>query len=132
VHSPVDAEPDPSLSGEPVDVYRNLNRPGRVWSVRSRRSGLVVARVTAAVVRDVTLVCQPGGRARARRTGVRNVHAFIRGTLCSSAVAGVDWRELSYDPFGDDPFQCDARAVDAARWARVGPDGAFVAVASGR
>lgn len=61
----------------PVEVYRNLNKGG--YSIR--QGGLVVAHSENVTILDGKFVVQWGGLARARRTGVRNVHAWVRGQL---------------------------------------------------
>ena len=61
-----------------VDVYFNLHR--KVWSIRSRKTGLVTdhARVVAFPM-GAEMVVRPAGRAKVLQTGQKNVHAFVRG-----------------------------------------------------
>jgi hypothetical protein len=62
----------------PVDVYFNLHR--LIWSVRDRKTGLVLAhkRVVAFSL-GAEMVVQQAGRTRVLQTGVKQVHAFVRG-----------------------------------------------------
>lgn len=64
---------------------------------------------------DVRFAVQPAGLALFRETGQKNVHAFVRGTLCfeSTEMAGTprDWellglgyREAGYNPRANDTF----------------------------
>lgn len=86
--------------GDRVQVYRNLTRA--CWSVR--RSGRVIAQVRALHLKDCRMVVQPGGQARARVTGQRNVHAYVSGVVDLSPAPGVPVR-LRYDPFVMGTFQ---------------------------
>jgi hypothetical protein len=70
------------LIGTDVDVYWNLHKGA--WSVRDRKTRLVVARVDAITLTDVQFIVSAAGNARVRAEGRKNVHAFARGT-----VAGV-------------------------------------------
>lgn len=85
-----------------TDVYRNLSRS--CWSVRE--GGRVIAHVAAITLTGVTLVVRPGGRARVLRTGVREVHAFARGTV-SEAARPASAIRIHYRPFASDAFQDD-------------------------
>ena len=60
-----------------VDVYWNLHR--KCFSIRHK--GVVVAHATEVLIRDGEYVVQPSGRTRARETGHKVVHAFVRGQL---------------------------------------------------
>jgi hypothetical protein len=63
-----------------VDIYRNLHKPG-YFSIKDRSTGRVFMHRTCFFIRDVKFVVQPGGLRRARLTGQRNVHAFVRGNI---------------------------------------------------
>lgn len=67
---------------QPVEVYRNLHHGG--YSVRQH--GRVVAHADALMLKDAVFVMQPAGARRALRTGVRNVHAWIRGRVTPSCM----------------------------------------------
>lgn len=60
---------------ERVEVYFNLHK--RLFSVRE--GGLVTAHLPLVVLRDCTFAVQPAGLRKVRATGVKNVHAFVRG-----------------------------------------------------
>lgn len=84
------------------DVHRNLTT-GR-WSVRQQ--GLVVAYRDQLIMENARFVVQPAGSERAKREGVRNVHAFVRGKLLPNRVVTVppSAREVTYRPFIDSLF----------------------------
>ena len=86
-----------------TDVYRNLSKA--CWSVRE--GGRVIAHVPAITLSDVTLVVRPGGRARVLRTGVREVHAYARGTVIQAPRPPGAIR-IHYRPFLADSFHDDA------------------------
>jgi len=60
-----------------VDVYFNLHK--KVFSVRHK--GRVIEHASNVMLRNVTYVVQPAGRAKVLREGKKNVHAFARGQL---------------------------------------------------
>ena len=80
----------------PVEVYWNRTR--KLWSVRDGRSRRVIAHATELCLIACTMHVSSSGRDRVLRSGVRNVHAWIRGTLvrCTQAPR---LRRVSYNPF---------------------------------
>jgi len=60
-----------------VEIYFNLHK--KVFSMRHK--GKVIAHVCNAMLKHVTYVVQPAGRAKVLREGKKNVHAFARGEL---------------------------------------------------
>lgn len=106
---------------QPVEVYRNLRRKGRSYSMR--QNGKVVAHLhpktpVSMLLYDVEFVVSPSGKARAQETGQRNVHAFIRGTIKKPRreparmwlMAQVG--KLNYDPFSEDSFTVTGGPLD--------------------
>ena len=70
-----------------VQVYRNL-RNGR-WSVVALEGpdkGRVIAHKSDFIIEECSYAVQPAGNAKARKSGRRNVHAFIRGRVPSKTV----------------------------------------------
>lgn len=63
----------------PVEAYRNLTRSGVWYSLR--QGGLVVAHAQTVLLMDVEFVVNDLGRQRVLKTGRRNVHAYVRGTI---------------------------------------------------
>lgn len=87
-----------------ADVYFNLHR--KTFSVRV--GGHVVDHADYIVLRDCTFVVQPAGRRRVQTSGVKNVHAFVRGiidteTVCERVYKATAWR-ARYSPFEFDSF----------------------------
>ena len=86
-----------------IDVYWNLHR--KTFSLRDRRTGLVVGHTDNALLTNVRFIVQPAGLARTRREGRKNVHAFLRGDgncyydlEMSPYNAGV---EVTYNPHAE-------------------------------
>ncbi len=76
-----------------VDVYFNLHR--KVWSIRSRASGLVTAhRRVVAFPTGAAMVVRPSGRAKVLKTGLKNVHAFVRGEYPELSDRVAEWLEF--------------------------------------
>ena len=67
-----------------VEIYFNLHK--KVFSMRHK--GKVIAHVCNAMLKNVTYVVQPAGRARVLREGKKNVHAFARGELIERIPLG--------------------------------------------
>lgn len=64
----------------PVKLYRNLHKKGRWYSLMQDR--LVRAHATTRVyLKDCELVVQKSGWNRFKKTGIRNVYAFVKGYL---------------------------------------------------
>ena len=104
---------------EQFDVYRNLNR--QCWSIRSTASRLVVAHARALILVDATWHVSPGGNARVRREGRKNVHAFARGVrshlgeenLLQTQTYVGQWPfdQVTYNPYTDTQFQSEGETV---------------------
>ena len=79
-----------------VDVYFNLHK--KVFSVRHK--GKVIAHVCNAMLKDVTYVVQPAGRAKVLRERKKNVHAFARGELIRRLpVVNYQGNLAKYNPY---------------------------------
>lgn len=63
----------------PVEVYRNINKKGRWYTIR--QEGYVVAHSDEVYLVNAEFIVQDGGRKRVKKTGVKNVHAWVRGEL---------------------------------------------------
>lgn len=85
-----------------VEVYFNLHK--RCFSVRE--GGRVVAHLPSIVLTDCTFVVQPAGLRRVRETGVKNVHAFVRGTQVENFKhdTSTEWKQVRYNPHIYDSF----------------------------
>jgi len=90
--------------GQLVQVYRNLHNG--FFSIRDKKTQLVLGYSHFIVLDNVTFRVQNGARARVKKTGSRNVHAFAEGTLrhCQKVVDDKRKREISYDPFATNDF----------------------------
>ena len=66
--------------GMRVEAYRNLHTG--TYSVRDiEYSHKVIGHPESVIIINADLVSQPAGRNKVRETGVKNVHAFVRGRL---------------------------------------------------
>lgn len=92
-------EPRP---GEQVRIYRNRTRGGYSLQVREPGRGWRVAAYLddgAWSLVKAQVHTSEAGRTRARRTGVRNVHAWIQGAWGGPRLARPPWRRLTYSPW---------------------------------
>lgn len=94
--------------GQQVQVYRNLHNG--LFSVRDKKSGLVVAHGTHIHLNECSAVIRLAGQLKARRSQMRNVHAWIEGKFLGILdLSGVynfipEPQELYYHPFDTDTF----------------------------
>lgn len=91
-----------------MDVHRNLRQGG--FSVLEH--GTKVAHRHFLIMSDARFVVQPAGQVKARETGQRNVHAFVRGNVVAGIYGQIpsdqnfgDFDEITYNPFNDDFFR---------------------------
>jgi len=79
-----------------VEIYFNLHK--KVFSMRHK--GKVIAHVCNAMLKDVSFVVQPAGRARVLRDKKKNVHAFARGELIEQVpVDNYVGNVAKYNPY---------------------------------
>ena len=94
-----------------VDVYRNLNSD--CWSVR--QGARVVCHTDYITLQNCEFVVQPAGRRRVLIEQKKNVHAFVRGYLCSPRESdytpAFSWDYVKYNPYKSDSFVFDASPV---------------------
>ncbi|MCS0827412.1 hypothetical protein NX029_26210 [Cytobacillus firmus] len=94
-----------------VKVYRNL-RNG-LFSVLDAKTNKVSFYASELVLKDATFVIQKGGQQRARATGQRNVHAYIKGFV--TTFDGCECTsEVYYNPFETDYFLNDSEPIHKA------------------
>lgn len=92
-----------------VDVYRNLNTGGlSVRGVEEHR-GLVIDHVDCVSLSECVFLVSDSGRKRVIETGVKNVHAYVRGSLQSFEYTALD-TEIHYNPFQNASFVTDKGA----------------------
>jgi len=104
--------PSDEAIGEKVFVYWNLHR--NCWSVRSKRTGLVIAHTRNLDLVDATFKVSEAGRQRVLREKRKNVHAGVEGILddgrFSSHVQLSQWRmstgddAVTYNPYKGPTF----------------------------
>ncbi len=89
-----------------VECYFNLHK--HVFSVRALEGpdkGKVILHASNVLLKDVSFVVQKAGREKVLRTGQKNVHAFVRGTLVVNdsvleASAFNEGEPVYYNPRG--------------------------------
>lgn len=80
---------------KPVEVYRNLHKKGRVYSIR--QGGLVVAHTDNIVLKDCKLIVQKSGLEKYLQTGIKNVHAWVKGTITNDPILSFGFI-IDYNP----------------------------------
>jgi hypothetical protein len=66
----------------PVEVYRNINKPGVWYTIR--QNGYVVAHTDELKLINAEFHVSEAGRRRVLETGRKNVHAWIRGEIVTA------------------------------------------------
>lgn len=112
---------------KPVDVYRCLQKKGRVYSIRQQ--GKVVGHTEVLNLKDVKFVINAYGKKQAIRTKQRNVHAFVRGYI-SDSESGHILYPLSYCPFSKDGFIIQGEQVESSPFVAIRTFGIYAATNS--
>ncbi len=90
---------------EKIEVYWNLHK--HCFSVRSCKTGRVIAHAKAVDIKDAKFVVRQSGRRKVLQEKKKNVHAFVRGYL---APMGFPLSEIgqhgyaTYNPYKYDSF----------------------------
>ena len=116
------------LNGKHVHAYRNLHIPGRYWSIREVGSTKIGWRLPEILLFEVDLRVQPAGRKRAVDSKIRNVHAYISGTVAVEEPTDSKWIPATYRPFdGCGSFQLlTGEPISHCKWAWLNSKGLFV------
>ena len=87
-----------------VKCYRNLNK--KCFSVVDRKTGRVFRHQFHVVLKDARFRVSECGRQRVLRTGHKNVHAYVYGTLLETnfCFPDIQPREARYNPKTTDKF----------------------------
>lgn len=109
----------------PVQVYRNLNKPGCKFSVR--QGGKVRCYVDSIVLADCTFKHATAKQLAEVRTGARQVCQWITGTIVDVAPL-IDPVRVSCDPKTADGFTVNGTRIDSAAVVRVSVDGCFASL----
>lgn len=89
-----------------VEVYRNLHvNKGKVFSIRDKKTGLVVARGNKFRIENVECKVREGGRKKVIREKKKNVHAFPIGLYSGECEMNTSQMiELYYNPYTTNSF----------------------------
>lgn len=103
---------------QPVKVYRNLNKPGVVYSIQ--QAGLIVGHATELHLKDVTFTVNEAGRQRVLKEKRKNVHAFIVGHVTEHPEP-VYGAKVKYNPYKGPTFRAAAMSIisDDEGWFEV-------------
>ena len=110
-----------------VWVYRNLTRGSKTIPVYSiKQNGRVVAHATSLLLSDCRFVVSKKGYERVRKTGHKNVHAYVVGKL-EHEIAGEFSQRAYYNPranYGPN-FICvhDSQPLLMAEYVHLGTNG---------
>ncbi len=100
---------------KPVELYRCLNRKGKVYSIR--QNGLVIGHTIENkmfVMENCKFVVQQAGKNRAIREQQRNVHAFIRGFPEIYRPCRCIRYAVKYDPYSKIGFSTGFDTISEA------------------
>ena len=109
-----------------VRVYRNLHQ--KCFSVKCKKTNLVIAHVSEIFLEDVTFPVSEKQRQRVLESGRKNVHAYVEGTI--TLPKNIDKNKLiSYNPRKEGYFfyKSNGREVKQVAFADVSFEGIFVA-----
>lgn len=93
------------IPSQRVQCYRNLNaNNGKVFSLKDKRTGLVIAHGNGFLIKNVK--CHVGkGRFKVREQKRKSVHAWLEGDYLSECnIDTSNLMEVYYDPYTLDDF----------------------------
>jgi len=103
--------------GLKVQIYWNLHKHCySVMALKGPDKGRVIAHVNNFRLNNVQFIVRPAGRERARNTGTKNVHAFIKGTWTREVVPSTN-SKITYNPFKYDTFVNESHGAVSVRTA---------------
>ncbi len=109
----------PETVGTKLQVYMNIRRYKQgvpFWSLRNKKTNIVVGHASALVLEDCSFTVQPAGQSKVRKTKRKNVHAWITGTRTdANPMSMVEeyglvpslrtaLHEITYNPYKHDRF----------------------------
>lgn len=106
-----------------VEVYWNIRQ--RMFSIKALEGpnkGRVVDRDIRVELRAVTFHVSQAGRRRVLEEQRKNVHAVLRGEWVEDRSRPSDMRAhvmVRYNPYRDQTFNCDGKAVRRAAWVEL-------------
>lgn len=111
---------------KPVRVYRNLNKPGVVYSIQ--QSGKVVGYATDVTLSQCSCYVNETARQRVVANKCREVHAWIEGYITDTAVKPA--AQFSYNPYKHTGFYIvsTGATVTGAGYMQFNGTGAFISV----
>ena len=97
---------------KPVQVYRNLNKPGCQFSVR--QGGRVRCYVDSITLLNARFKHASPKQLSEVRTGARQVCQWITGMVAESAFTCSEFHRVSCDPKKSDGFTVNGTQIDTA------------------
>jgi len=86
------------MEGQRVQVYFNLHK--KCFSVRCKKTRLVIAHVNNIYLEDVVFKVSENGRQRVLKEQRKNVHAIIEGTIYKPYIDDVHYgNAITYNPY---------------------------------
>ena len=118
-----------------VQVYKNLHKSraaGRsIYSVRDKKTGLVLGHVKEIVLKDVVFKVSETGRLRVLKEKKKNVHAVLQGEVYHGKFYDLGYskpQKVWYNPYKTNQFiSCKTgKKVYNCKYARICSDGVFI------
>lgn len=117
--------------GQKVHVYRNLNKSGTAYSIRDKKTGLVVGHAMNILLNSCTFKVNPIGRQRVLETKRKSIHAWIEGHFGVIHANDDDLRAkgsiIKYDPYQNESFVhgINGEPIYSAGVVYISEDGVF-------
>ena len=110
--------------------YRNLNKPGVVWSVLNSSTGLVDQYANTVYLDSATFKVGTSGQLRVRLEKRKNVHAYVCGKVIANMPKDITWLKATYNPYNDDGFHVigSNHILTSARYAMLCESGLYVSL----
>jgi hypothetical protein len=113
------------MTYDKVRVYKNLHK--NCYSVKSVKTGLVVAHVDEIVLQNVKYLVYESGRKRVLESKQKNVHAFVEGYIIKSVIDLNKPSKVCYNPYKKGFFfYCsNGRKITSSKYAKINRNGVF-------
>jgi hypothetical protein len=107
--------------GQVVEVYFNLHK--KMYSIRDKATGLVVAHANEVILMDATFKVSEAGRQRVLTEKKKNVHAFVVGKFAHAGYridtsAMHNFESAYYNPYKTSCFR-DTKSGAALKGAEI-------------
>ena len=110
--------------GQLVEVYFHFRK--KMFSVKDAKTGLVLCHADSITLNDVTFKVEEKKRQQVLSKGVKNVHAYVVGSIDLQTDEVLNDNRVWYDPFKTDCFKLNGERIDKCKRAYMSEKKVYV------